>query len=81
MSKVRIPPIKTRIGYATALHEIGHILLHSSAHAHSGIMRRRFQKAERRLAATGQLRFTPAAGESGSPFSRSSRPAKLTSTA
>ena len=44
---------------ATVAHEIGHILLGSKAHARSGIMCSRFRSADMRLAASGQLRFTP----------------------
>jgi hypothetical protein len=45
---------------ATVAHEIGHILLGSKAHTRSGIMRSRFERAEMRLAASGELRFGPA---------------------
>jgi hypothetical protein len=44
---------------ATVAHEIGHILLGSNAHTRSGIMCSRFQRADLRRAASGQLRFTP----------------------
>jgi hypothetical protein len=43
---------------ATVAHEIGHILLGSKAHTRSGIMCSRFQKADMRKAASGELRFT-----------------------
>jgi hypothetical protein len=45
---------------ATVAHEIGHILLGSKAHTRSGVMRARFERAEMRLAASGELRFSPA---------------------
>ena len=45
---------------ATMAHEIGHILLGSKAHTRSGVMRSRFERAEMRLAASGELRFSPA---------------------
>ncbi len=44
---------------ATVAHEIGHLLLGSKAHSRSGIMRSSFQRAEMRMAASGELRFTP----------------------
>jgi hypothetical protein len=44
---------------ATVAHEIGHILLASKAHTRSGIMCSRFRSADMRMAASGQLRFTP----------------------
>jgi hypothetical protein len=44
---------------ATVAHEIGHILLGSKAHTRSGIMCSRFQRADMRKAASGELRFTP----------------------
>jgi hypothetical protein len=43
---------------ATMAHELGHILLGSSGHAWTGVMCRRLQKAEARMAASGELRFT-----------------------
>ena len=43
---------------ATLAYEIGHILLASKAHTRSGIMCSRFQKADMRKAASGELRFT-----------------------
>ena len=40
-------------------HEIGHILLGSKAHTRGGIMSSRFERAEMRMAASGELRFSP----------------------
>jgi hypothetical protein len=44
---------------ATVAHEIGHILLGSKAHTRSGIMCSRFRRTDMRMAASGELRFTP----------------------
>jgi hypothetical protein len=43
---------------AAIAHELGHILLRSPGHAWTGVMRPRFQNAEARMAASGELRFT-----------------------
>ncbi len=42
-----------------AAHELGHVLLRSSAHAASGLMRARWDKDDLHRAAQGQLLFTP----------------------
>ena len=44
---------------AAMAHELGHVLLRSHAHAGTGVMCSRFQRAEARLAASGELRFLP----------------------
>lgn len=44
---------------ATIAHEIGHILLGSKTHTRSGIMGSRFRRTDMRMAARGELRFTP----------------------
>jgi hypothetical protein len=44
---------------ATVAHEIGHILLGSKTHTRGGIMSSRFERAEMRMAASGELRFSP----------------------
>ena len=41
-------------------HEIGHLLLHSSAHSAEGIMRADFRPVDLKRAAQRQLKFTPA---------------------
>ena len=43
---------------ASMAHEIGHVLLGSAAHAPSGIMSRRFARAQLQMAAAGRLLFT-----------------------
>jgi hypothetical protein len=48
---------------ATMAHELGHVLLRSRAHAGAGVMCPRFQKAEARMAASGELRFIPEEAE------------------
>jgi len=49
---------KLGLGHAIA-HEIGHLLLRSSAHSVSGVMRAAWGDTERRLAASGCLLFLP----------------------
>jgi hypothetical protein len=44
----------------TIAHEIGHVLLGTSAHSPAGIMRASWQDNEYKLLVTGQLRFTEA---------------------
>jgi hypothetical protein len=43
---------------ASLAHEIGHVLLHSSAHSQAGVMSPRFTRRELRLAASGRLLFS-----------------------
>jgi hypothetical protein len=47
------------LGHALA-HEIGHVLLGSSEHAHDGLMQARWNPASWRLASAGLLAFRPA---------------------
>jgi hypothetical protein len=51
-------PAQSILGYAIA-HEIGHLLLKSTSHSVSGIMRTEWDPADERLAACGRLAFLP----------------------
>ncbi|HUA59507.1 MAG TPA: hypothetical protein VML19_12175 [Verrucomicrobiae bacterium] len=44
---------------ASLAHEIGHLLLHSSAHSRNGIMSARMDQRQMRLLERGELTFTP----------------------
>lgn len=44
-------------------HEIGRLLLHSTAHSREGVMRAEFRRADLKKAAQRQLKFTPEQGE------------------
>jgi hypothetical protein len=50
------------LGHVLA-HEIGHLLLHSSAHSPEGLMRADFRPADLQKAAQRQLKFTPGQAE------------------
>ena len=60
---------------ATVAHEIGHILLGSKAHTRGGIMSSRFERVEMRMAANGELRFSPDQAQRMRANAEASRPA------
>ncbi len=59
----RGPASVSQILADVAAHELGHVLLRSTAHAASGLMRARWDQADLQRAAWGQFLFTPKEAE------------------
>jgi hypothetical protein len=59
---VGIIDVPDLLGYVM-VHEIGHLLLHSTAHSSEGLMRADLRQADLKKAAQRQLKFTPEQGE------------------
>ena len=62
VSKTGDVSLSTMLGHAIA-HEIGHVLLGTTDHSRSGIMKARWGRADYRQAGIGLMKFTAREGE------------------